>query len=48
MRADVRLDPYYGGDHTFPHGAETINAKLDILQREISEYLPSLETQLAR
>ncbi len=48
MQADMRLDPYYGGDHTFPHGAATIKAKLQILRQEISEYLPSLEAKLAQ
>jgi len=48
MKADVRLDPYYGGDHTFPHGEETLNAKLQILQKEIDDYLPSLEAQLTK
>jgi hypothetical protein len=48
LRADMRLDPYYGGDHTFPHGEEMIKAKLEILQREISEYLPSLTAKISQ
>ncbi|MFO0789123.1 MAG: hypothetical protein U0805_06675 [Pirellulales bacterium] len=48
MHSDMRLDPYYGGDHTFPHGEETLNAKLTILQKEIDEYLPSIEVKLQR
>jgi hypothetical protein len=35
MEADVRLDWYYGGDHTFPHGADMIREKLRILDMEI-------------
>ena len=42
MEADMRLDFYYGGDHTFSHGAEMIRAKLQILEKEIDEFLPSL------
>jgi hypothetical protein len=42
MEADMRLDFYYGGDHTFSHGAEMIRAKLHILEKEIDEFLPSL------
>ena len=42
IQQDMRLDPYFGGDHTFPHGEKMIEAKLKILQSEIDEYLPSL------
>jgi hypothetical protein len=42
MEADVRLDMYYGGDHTFSHGADMIRAKISIIDREINVYLPSL------
>lgn len=48
LLADMRLDPYYGGDHTFPHGEEMIKAKLVILQQEISEYLPSLAAKFSQ
>ncbi len=48
LAADMRLDPYYGGDHTFPHGQEMIKAKLEILQQEISEYLPSLAAKFSQ
>jgi hypothetical protein len=47
IRRDMRLDPYYGGDHTFSHGEEMMNAKLKILREELSTYLPSLEAKLA-
>ncbi len=43
LEQDMRLDPYYGGDHTFSHGKEMIKAKLTILNKELSEFLPSLE-----
>ncbi len=42
MEADMRLDWYYGGDHTFPHGADMIRAKLELIEREIGEFLPAL------
>ncbi|MEM2935672.1 MAG: hypothetical protein QW231_00655, partial [Candidatus Bathyarchaeia archaeon] len=42
MEADMRLDFYYGGDHTFPHGTDMIQAKLRILDQEINEFLPAL------
>ena len=48
MRQDMRLDPYFGGDHTFSHGEKMIEAKLTSLDEEINEYLPSLETKLSR
>lgn len=48
LQQDMRLDPYYGGDHTFAHGEMMIEAKLTILQNEISHYLPSLEAKFSR
>ncbi|MEX2309764.1 MAG: hypothetical protein WD738_19480 [Pirellulales bacterium] len=48
IQRDMRLDPYYGGDHTFSHGEAMIKAKLEILQDEISNYLTSLEAKLSR
>ena len=39
-REDVRLDFYYGSDHTFPHLAEMLEAKLELLERELNEVLP--------
>jgi hypothetical protein len=46
IQQDMRLDCYYGGDHTFPHGEKMIQAKLAILHQEITEYLPSLQEKL--
>ncbi len=46
IQQDMRLDCYYGGDHSFPHGEKMIQAKLAILQQEITEYLPSLRVKL--
>jgi hypothetical protein len=46
IRRDMRLDPYYGGDHTFSHGEEMMRAKLELLDEELSNYLPSLEAKL--
>jgi hypothetical protein len=48
IRRDMRLDPYYGGDHTFSHGEEMMGAKLQLLDEELSNYLPSLETRVTR
>ncbi|HRK35585.1 MAG TPA: hypothetical protein PLJ47_13390 [Candidatus Hydrogenedentes bacterium] len=42
MEADVRLDWYYGSDHTFPHGADMIREKLRILDVELAEVLPGV------
>jgi hypothetical protein len=47
LRHDMRLDPYYGGDHTFAHGEAMIKAKLGILEQEMSEYIPALEARLS-
>jgi len=33
--ADVRLDFYYGSDHTFPHLRSMLEAKLELLEAEI-------------
>jgi hypothetical protein len=46
MEADVRLDMYYGGDHTFSHGADMIRAKIKLIDREIRAYLPALAAKL--
>jgi hypothetical protein len=48
LEQDMRLDPYYGGDHTFSHGVEMIDAKLKLLNEEIRDYLPLLESQLTQ
>ncbi len=45
MKADVRLDYYYGGDHCYHHGAQVIAAKLKLIEQEISSYLPSLRAR---
>lgn len=42
VEADMRLDFYYGGDHTFPHAADMIHAKLTLLEHELTDYLPGL------
>ncbi|MFC1525971.1 hypothetical protein ACFL6X_04070 [Candidatus Latescibacterota bacterium] len=44
--ADVRLDFYYGSDHTFPHLADMLAAKLVLLESEIDEYLPAVAERL--
>ena len=41
MKADTRLDFYYGSDHSFPHGLDMLNAKLKLIEQEITVYLPS-------
>ncbi len=45
--ADMRLDCYYGGDHTFSHMAEMVRVKMEMLEREMGEFLPSLRRQLS-
>jgi len=44
--ADMRLDFYYGSDHTFPHLAEMLAAKLEIIDGELEEFLPSVGERL--
>jgi hypothetical protein len=46
LAADVRLNPKYGGDHTFSDGVEMLKAKRDILAGEIEEYLPKVGERL--
>ena len=46
VEADMRLDCYYGGDHSFSHCADMIRAKLDLMDREINVLLPELEAKL--
>ena len=46
VEADMRLDCYYGGDHTFSHCADMLRAKLGIMDHEIGEMLPGLEAKL--
>lgn len=41
-QSDMRLDFYYGGDHSFAHTATMIEAKLALLEAEISTYLPAM------
>ena len=42
IAADVRLDWYYGGDHTFPHAADMLRTKLELLDWELDTFLPQL------
>ncbi|MDZ4857980.1 MAG: hypothetical protein SGI88_03280 [Candidatus Hydrogenedentes bacterium] len=46
MEADVRLDWYYGSDHTFPHGAEMLREKMRLLDNEIGETVPALAKEI--
>lgn len=45
-KADMRLDGYYGGDHTFSHMDEMVEAKLALIETEITEFLPSVADKL--
>ena len=45
-RADMRLDFYYGGDHTFPHVQDMLRAKIRLLRSEIDEFLPSVQRRI--
>lgn len=42
MQGDVRLDFYFGSDHTFSHGEDMIRAKLELIESEIESFLPEL------
>ncbi len=42
VERDMRLDFYYGSDHTFPHAADMMRAKLEILKTELDEFLPEI------
>jgi hypothetical protein len=46
VEKDMRLDCYYGGDHTFPHTADMIRAKSELLDYEIYDFLPDLEKRV--
>lgn len=43
--ADVRLDCYYGSDHSFAHIADMVRAKIQIMGTEIEETLPAIAKQ---
>lgn len=45
-QADVRLDFYYGSDHTFPHLSEMLAAKQGLLAQELAELLPAVARSL--
>lgn len=42
VETDMRLDCYYGTDHSFPHAGEMIRTKMKLLEREIGEILPTV------
>jgi hypothetical protein len=44
-QTDMRVDCYFGSDHTFPHVADMLEAKLRIIGVEINEFLPSVAKQ---
>ncbi|MDX9975949.1 MAG: hypothetical protein RBU21_23425 [FCB group bacterium] len=39
---DVRLDSYYGGDHSFSHTTDMLRAKLELIENELNVFLPSV------
>ena len=43
---DMRLDFYYGSDHTFPHAVDMMRAKLALLDHEIGVFLPEIAAKL--
>lgn len=45
MAGDMRLDFYYGSDHSFSHGVDVLKAKLKLIESEISEFLPEVATR---
>jgi hypothetical protein len=44
--ADIRLDSYFGGDHSFSHTTDMIRAKLELLEKDLTEFLPSIATRI--
>ena len=46
VQGDVRLDFYYGGDHTFPHAEAMLNEKIAILKSELADFLPGIARKL--
>jgi hypothetical protein len=46
IERDPRLDACYGSDHTFSHTADMMRAKLEIMQTELEDFLPSLRAKL--
>jgi hypothetical protein len=45
MARDMRLDYYYGGDHTFSHGVDVLDAKLKVLASELNVFLPNVSAR---
>lgn len=45
-KADMRLDWYYGGDHTFPHHLAMLRAKLKLIREEREVFLPSVARKI--
>jgi hypothetical protein len=43
---DMRLDFYYGSDHTFPHLESMLRAKIQLLRSEIKEFLPLIQNKI--
>jgi hypothetical protein len=48
MARDMRLDYYYGGDHSFSHGVDVLDAKLKLLNFELKDFLPSVAARCDR
>ena len=44
-KSSYRNAGYFGGDHSFSHTTDMIRAKLEILDRELTEFLPSVATR---
>lgn len=42
VQQDVRLDWYYGSDHTFPHAEDMLKAKIEMIDHALAETLPRL------
>ena len=45
MAGDMRLDFYFGGDHSFSHGVDILDAKLKLVDSELNDFLPKLVSQ---
>jgi len=46
IQNDIRIDAYYGGDHTFSHTEDMLRAKLKIMEGEINTYVPGLRDKV--
>jgi hypothetical protein len=46
LEADVRLDSWHRGDHSFNHMIDMLNEKIQMTERDLREVLPSVAAEL--